>query len=484
MNWAAIPWQRPFHQSTARFRVAACGRRVGKTIAGAREAFMQLLVPDSWGWIVAPTMDLADKEFRIIWNLTCAENGPKLIPVRRKSERERWILFANGSALWCKSEESPDQLVGEGLAFVIVAEAARLRRKTWDELVAPTLLDRRGWAIFSSTPRGNNWFRDFWLRGADAEFPSWASWQVPTEANPLLDRADIEQLKRENSSTPEVIRQELMAEFVAYGGQVFPEFDYSVHVHSHGYEPGLQTALWCDPGITNPYCVLLVQITPDETIRVLDEIYVTGRVTDQIIDMAEAKWPYALFEGGNPAAGPRVDLTVVVDEAAATENASWRLRGYRAGGSKPGVAQGIEVHHRMLRDPFRQVPPPKDGTNPYGIVPRITFDPRAKNAIEEHNRYHYPDNVRGLANNLSELPVDADNHAISAMRYGYYEAFPALFNEVVPRETYEVITLDAIMRGSGLDPARLRIGALDSADDRYTLGDMASSESRFSLGRG
>lgn len=440
---------------------------------------MQLLVPESLGWIVGPTMDLAEKEFRIIWNLSVRDG---LIPVRRKSERERWIMFDNGSVLWCKSEESPDQLVGEGLDFVLMVEAARLRRKTWDELVSATLLDRRGWATFTSTPRGNNWFRDFWLRGADPEFPDWESWSVPTEANPLLARADIEQLKKENSSTPEVIRQELMAEFVAYGGQVFPEFDYNVHVRTHSYEAGLDTALWIDPGITNPYAVLLVQVTPDEEIRVLDEIYVTGRVSDQVISTAQAKWPYAVLNASNE---PRADLDVVIDEAAAEAMATWRLRGYNARGGKPGIVQGIEVHHRMLRDPYRSVPPDETGTNPSGIVPRITFDPRAQNTIEEHNRYHYPDNPRGLSTNPTEMPVKADDHAINAIIYGYYATFPALFNEVVPQRRYEYLSIEDLLTQSGDDPARMSLGGLDRGGGGYTLDGMAlSADDRFSLGRG
>jgi hypothetical protein len=361
-------------------------------------------------------MDLAEKEFRVAWKLIVDR---ELIPVRRKSERELFIHCSNGTFIECRSEENPDQLIGEGLDLIVCAEAARLKHRTWDQYLRPALADRRGAALLTSTPRGFNWFYDFFNRGiagSPTYEPGWESWQVPSRMNPLLSDEEIEEARR--TSTPEAFAQEWEAKFISYGGLVFPEFDATIHVRAHIYNPFLRTALWIDPGMAAPYAVLLVQITPDDQVRVLDEIYRTGRTSAVIIEEAEERWgPYIL---GNDSY-PKPELQVIVDKAAAEAAATWRLRGYNAGGEKPTIKKGIEVHHQFLRDPIRSTPDQ--------IVPRITFDPRCQNAIKEHGQYHYPDEVRKrIESNPTELPVDVDNHTIDALRYGYYNTWPELFN--------------------------------------------------------
>lgn len=398
---------------------------------GGREVFAQMVIPESYVWIVGPTLDLAEKEFRVAWRLI-VEKG--LIPVKRKSERELFIQCANGSFLECRSEDQPDQLIGEGLDLVVMAEAARLKLRTWDQYIRPALADRRGRAFMSSTPRGFNWFHDFYNRGQSEEkkFETWESWMIPSRANPLLDAKEIQEAKE--TSSPEAFAQEWEAKFIAYGGLVFPEFSEELHVTTHTYLQDMQTALWIDPGTAAPYAMLLVQITPDEEVRVLDELYRTGKTTDQMLEIAEDRWgEYILDRNGHP----RTDIDVIVDKAAAEAAGTMRLRGYAAHGEKPTIKKGIEVHHQMLRDPLR--------STDEKIVPRITFDRKCYNAIKEHGMYHYPDSARRRVEaNPSEVPVDIDNHIMDALRYGYYNTWPVLFNEVRKEEDedYEVTEYD------------------------------------------
>src|SRR6185295_7200323 len=109
-NLRVFQHQATVHRSKSRFRVVDGGRRVGKSVMGGREVFAQAIIPDSYIWIVGPTMDLAEKEFRVAWRLI-VDKG--LIPVRRKSERELFIQCENGTFIECRSEENPDQLIGE-----------------------------------------------------------------------------------------------------------------------------------------------------------------------------------------------------------------------------------------------------------------------------------------------------------------------------------------------------------------------------------
>lgn len=400
------------------------------------------MIPGSFVWVVGPTMDLAEKEFRVAWR-QIVERGA--IPVTRKSERELFIKCDNGSFLECRSEENPDQLIGEGLDLVVLAEAARLKLRTFDQYIRPALADRKGKLLATSTPRGFNYFYEFYERGQDPEHPTWESWMIPSSMNPILGEEEIASAKA--TSSPEAFAQEWEAKFISYGGLVFPEFSYDIHVEALTYIQDYRTALWIDPGSTAPYAVLLVQITPDEKVHVLDELYRTGMTSDRMVDLAVTEWPeYILDDFGNA----RQDLTVIIDQAASEAAATWRLRGFAAGGEKPKIKEGIEVHHQFLRDPLR--------STDNEIVPRILFNPNCRNAIKEHGQYHYPDESRKrIETNPSTLPVDIDNHAIDAIRYGYRNTFPSLFNQTPDYTEVQYTSYEDL----GLDLSRVSLGDTD-----------------------
>lgn len=450
----SFKYQTEIHRAEERFRLVCGGRRIGKSVLGGREGFAQLTVPESMVWIVGPTMDLAEKEFRVIWNKTVKDGW---IPVTRKSERELYIRFENGSFVECRSEENPDQLIGEGLDLIVCAEAARLKFRTWDQYLRPALADRGGKAIFTSTPRGFNWFYEFYKRGLEDGQTNWRSWKIPSRMNPILPDSEIIEAKM--NSTPESFKQEWEGEFIAYAGLVFPEFSTDEHVRALPYNPLLRTAIWVDPGTTAPYAALLVQITPDENVHVLDEIYHTGWVTEQVIREAKNKWGRMVL---NDYDAPKEEVEVIVDAAAQEATATWRLNGWRAGGEKPKIRQGIEVHHKFLQGPGFRHPGTNGPDDPGSINPRVLFDPKCHNVINEHNLYHYPDDTRKrIETNKSELPVDVDNHAIDALRYGYYNTFRELFNIADDSETIVTATPEEM----GLDLDRMKIESFDESRD-------------------
>src|SRR6266542_1190862 len=57
-----------YHNSKARFRCPCCGRRFGKSTMASRDLEPKLLQPKKRFWIVGPTYDLGEKEFRVIWD--------------------------------------------------------------------------------------------------------------------------------------------------------------------------------------------------------------------------------------------------------------------------------------------------------------------------------------------------------------------------------------------------------------------------------
>src|SRR5262245_54050265 len=68
LGYKPHPGQLEIHRSCARRRVLACGVRWGKSLSAAMEGIAAALKPceRSFGWVVAPTYELADKIFREI----------------------------------------------------------------------------------------------------------------------------------------------------------------------------------------------------------------------------------------------------------------------------------------------------------------------------------------------------------------------------------------------------------------------------------
>lgn len=221
------------HNSKALRRVLACGVRFGKSTAAAMEglaAAMEFRRSVVRGWIVAPTYDLSDKVFREIKAIVLEKLKGRVIKI---SDSEKLVVLSNmagyESEIKAKSADNPTSLLGEGLDWLIVDEAARIKREVWESHLTQRLLDKRGWALLISTPRGKGWFFDAWRRGKDPggdattavdhRMRGYESWNMPTWVNPHVSKELIE---LERSRIPErVFAQEYGAEFIEGAGQVF-----------------------------------------------------------------------------------------------------------------------------------------------------------------------------------------------------------------------------------------------------------------------
>src|SRR5690606_19389702 len=182
--------QREYHESTARFRLASCGRRFGKTTMVARDLEPDLLIPNTVNWIVGPSYSLGEKEFRVIWDDLMVKLGMLNLKGIQKSynvqQGKMFIKFPWNTVLEVKSANKAESLVGESLDRVIMAEAAKHNDETWQRFIRPALSDKRGRADFATTPEGYNWFYDLWRLGLDDKFPDYKSWKFPSWENDIV----------------------------------------------------------------------------------------------------------------------------------------------------------------------------------------------------------------------------------------------------------------------------------------------------------
>jgi len=209
------------HSSPAPRRILACGVRWGKTLCAAMEALAAAMVPAerTIGWVVAPTYDLSDRVYDQIERVAGQHLRRRIVSMKKHDRRIILRNLAGGlSEIRAKSADNPVSLLGEGLDFVIVDEAARLKPMIWESHLSQRLIDRRGWALLISTPRGKGYFYDLFRRGQGRD-PDYASWNAPSWENPILDKETID---AERARLPErTYQQEFGAQFLEGSGSVF-----------------------------------------------------------------------------------------------------------------------------------------------------------------------------------------------------------------------------------------------------------------------
>ena len=212
--------QRTIHAARKyRFRTVVCGRRWGKTACAAGELIdCAIQLPGEYGWL-APEYLVADRG--VIW---CGQIAGDMLEIKGKAPVKGVLRGPRGtSVIYFLSADHPETGRNFGFRGMVVDEAARIPLKDWQSIYRPTLSDKRGWAMFITTPRGRNWIFDQYTRGLDPEDTSYKSFQFESRSNPYFPKEEWATAKME---LPEdVFRQEYMAEFLEDSAGVFRGID-------------------------------------------------------------------------------------------------------------------------------------------------------------------------------------------------------------------------------------------------------------------
>lgn len=253
---APHPAQTQILSSAARFKVVACGRRFGKTELG-KLALIEHALKGGVCWWLAPTYRMASE----VWRDLARSLAGIAVQIQHT---ERRIELAGGGVITVRSTHVPSQLRGAGLDFAVLDEAAFMHPSIWAEIVRPMLLERRGGALFLSTPYGHNWFWGLYQLGQDAHQTDWASFRFASSANPAITPTELDAIRAQTPS--HIYRAEYLAEFIADGGTVFREVQaaarasLSAQPHpAHEYVMGVD---WGRDGDYSALVVLDASVTP------------------------------------------------------------------------------------------------------------------------------------------------------------------------------------------------------------------------------
>lgn len=173
------------------------------------------------------------------------------------ASQQRIDFQRTGGSIEIRSTHYPDNLRGVGLDFAVLDEAAYMHPDVWSEVVRPMLLERRGGALFLSTPRGRNWFWELYQLGLMPNEPEWTSFHYASSVNPLVAYDELQTIRRTTSER--AFREEYLAEFLEDSGAVFRGVRQAATATTDAcYQEGHRYVMGVDWGKEHDYTVLVV----------------------------------------------------------------------------------------------------------------------------------------------------------------------------------------------------------------------------------
>lgn len=294
--------QQQIINESKRFNAVDCGRRFGKTKLGVNRAADPQVLAYPVGWF-SPTY----KMLLEVWR----ETSQALKPItQRRNVQERRLEYVTGGLLEFWSLDNPDAARGRRYKRIIVDEAAMIPNllDAWNMVLRPTLADFEGDGWFLSTPKGRNGFWHMFTWGQDTNNGEWASWKMPTSANPFIPASEIEAMRR---TMPELIfAQEVLAEFLEDAGGVFRRVvESATATAQQSAVDGHEYIIGVDWGKSADFTVLTVLDTTTNEVVALDrfnQIDYTVQV-GRLKAMAERFRPYSIIAEKNSIGEPLIE---------------------------------------------------------------------------------------------------------------------------------------------------------------------------------
>jgi hypothetical protein len=265
--------------------------------------------------------------------------------IRKKEEVDLQLTLINGSQIFLRGAESDTGLLGLGLDFVVLDEFARMEHFVWGTVVRPTLSDKKGRALFISTPTGmDSWVWDLWENAESAE--GWSRHTYTTLQGGNVAPEEIEAARRDMDER--TFLQEYSASFENLAGRVYYAFDPVANVRADIADDG-RDRLHVSMDFNVSPMSSVISLKRGNELHVIDEISLMNSNTETMAKEIKARYP------------------------------AWKQRGVTCypdptGAARKTSAVGGVTDHSILRDAGFEVYSP---SGPYPVSTKINTVNRA-----------------------------------------------------------------------------------------------------------
>jgi phage terminase large subunit len=267
---------KPFHERKQRFSVIVAHRRAGKTVAAINDLIKAALtcnLPDPRFAYIAPYYAQAKD---VAWNYLKHYTAP--IPGATTNESELRVDLPGGRRVRLYGADNFDRMRGIYLDGVVHDEFADMDPRAWSEVIRPALSDRKGWAAFIGTAKGQNAFYDLLERAKTSD--EWFHAILKASTTGIIAEPELAALKAEMSED-EYAREMECSFDAAIEGAYYArllneaEADRPSRIGKVPVDPYLPVHAAFDLGIGDATAIWLAQFQGRE-IRLVDYIENTG----------------------------------------------------------------------------------------------------------------------------------------------------------------------------------------------------------------
>lgn len=363
-------WQCEFLRSNDRQILLNCSRQSGKsTTVAALALHTALFRAESLTLLLSPSLRQSLELFRKV--MEC--NDALRRPLRTLSKSSTRLELANRSRIVGLPGKEETIRSFSGVALLVIDEAARVSDDLYRS-VRPMLAVSRGRLICLSTPFGQRGF--FWREWENSD-TGWRRFRITWRDCPRITPDFIAQ--EEHSLGDAWVRQEYECSFESRTGLVYPDLAERCGCDDGSASSGRAVG-GIDFGFRNPFCAIWGTLDRDDVLWIEHERYLSDTPIHE-----------------HAAALPR-HVVWYADPSGRTEREELRHAGLavRAGSNdiRAGIA-AVTARIRTARLKIRRAACP--------------------NLLTEARLYRYADAEPGDA--APELPLDAHNHALGALRY-------------------------------------------------------------------
>lgn len=382
--------QQSIFYDESRFKVAACGRRFGKSYLATYIILTKALQKQGNYFFVAPTFQQARQ---ILWEVLKNKVRDKLAEKINESRLE--ITLINGSRISLKGADRPDTMRGVSLSGLVCDEFATMREPmaVWQEVLRPALSDQLGWALFISSPKGRDYFYD--LSNEAKSKDGWMSWQFTTLQGGYVPESEV--ITARNELDERTFRQEYEASFESYDGLVARDFDRELNKSNETMKDDDTLIIGIDFNVNKMPCS--ISVLRGKELHCLDFLFGSFN-TEELMKAIQIKYPKhrkifhtdASGSANKSSAGGQTDITII------------RKFGYQVYNltKNPNIIDRVNAFNGLIKS--------ASGLRKYFVAPHL------KKVIETLEKHVFDDN--GLPNKKHEYHDDVyDALSYSAWHY-------------------------------------------------------------------
>ena len=270
----------------ARFRVAVCGRRFGKSFLLAEELrrAARLAVAHNIGteneiWYGAPNFTQAK---RVMWN-RLKQVIPRQWMNGSPYETDCSLRLRSGHVMRLVGLDQHDALRGAGLWFFAGDEWADCRPESWPQTIRPMLSTAQGHALFVGTPKGFDHLHDVYLRGQPGGTADTRSFLFTTVDGGNVSESEVESARAMLDARS--FRQEYCASFETFSGRVIYAFSRASNVIKCPYDPLLPVHIGMDFNV-NPMSATVWQEHGGLTGQIAEIVLPTSNTDEMAAEVA------------------------------------------------------------------------------------------------------------------------------------------------------------------------------------------------------